>query len=372
VNGVHRALVLSWLLAGLLACSAAPVQSSVFVKPTDARVRLVGWFDTRVPEAPRFAWPGTQIEVAFRGTSLRARFSDASNQTDFPEPDQLAITIDDKPATTLALKLGTHDYTLADKLLPGTHTARIWKRTEALVGTITFHGFPAVKGTQLEALPTARTRRMVFFGDSITAGYGNEGASARCHWSATKENNHATYGAVAARSLNADYLAAAWSGKGVTRNFDPSETLTLPMVFDRVIPSEDDSPRVNPTYADAVVVNLGTNDFFNGIPDERLFVDTFARFVNTLRARYPKALMVLVLGPMLTDDAPQPMARTTLRGWFEKVQAQRRVVGDDRVDVLEVSSKPEEGLGCGSHPNLTTHARIGRELADHLKHRLGW
>lgn len=360
-----------WLLTGL-SCSAAPVQSSVFVKPSDGRVRLVGWFDTRVADAPRFAWPGTQVEVAFRGTSLRARFSDSSNHADFPEPDQLAVIIDDKPATTLPLKLGTHDYTLADGLPPGMHTARIWKRTEALVGTVTFHGFPPVKGTQLEVLPAARTRRLVFFGDSITAGYGNEGASARCRWSATTENNHATYGAVAARALKANYVAAAWSGKGVTRNFDPTETQTLPMLFDRVIPNEDDSPRVTPKHADALVVNLGTNDFFHGIPEERPFVDTFSRFVNTLRGRYPKALLVLVLGPMLTDDVPQPMARTTLRGWLQKLQAQRRVVGDDRVDLLELASKPEEGLGCGSHPNVTTHTRLGRELAAHLKQRLQW
>lgn len=361
-----------WLLAGLSSCTAASVASSDLVKPTDARVRLLGWFDTRVAEAPRFAWPGTQVEVAFRGTSLRARFSDSANNADFPEADQLAVIIDDKPATTLTLKPGTHDYTLADALPPGTHTARIWKRTEAMVGTVTLHGFPAVAGTQLEPLPNPRARHLVFFGDSITAGYGNEGTSAGCRWSAATQNNHATYGAVAARTLNADYVAAAWSGKGVTRNFDPGEPLTMPMLFDRVIPTEDDSPRVAPKRADAVVVNLGTNDFFRGIPDERAFVHTFTRFVNTLRTRYPKALMVLVLGPMIIDEVPQSMARTTLRGWLEKLQAQRRLMGDTRVELLEVWTDPAEGLGCGSHPNVTTHARIGHELADLLKQRLGW
>ena len=42
---------------------------------------------------------------------------------------------------------------------------------------------------------------MVFIGDSITAGYGNEGPDSGCHWSAELEDNFRTFGAYAAREL---------------------------------------------------------------------------------------------------------------------------------------------------------------------------
>jgi lysophospholipase L1-like esterase len=213
---------------------------------------------------------------------------------------------------------------------------------------------------------------MVFVGDSVTAGYGNEGPDAKCHWSAARENNHATYGAFAARELNAEYVAAAWSGRGVTRNYDAREVSLLSELRERVIPTEADSPKVEHARADVVVVNLGTNDFALGIPEEASFADAYDALLVSLRAQYPEALLVLQVGPMLSDHHPHPGARTRLREWVEQARTRRRAAGDTRCEMIELWTARHEGAGCDSHPNVVTHARFGRELAALVRRRLAW
>jgi lysophospholipase L1-like esterase len=249
----------------------------------------------------------------------------------------------------------------------------IWKRTEAEVGVVSFHGFDLDKEGGLQNLPPPRARHILVIGDSTAAGYGNEGANGSCHGSASRENNYCTYGAYAARELDATYVAVAWSGKGLTRNYETRDVLTLPAVYDRTIPTEKESPRVSASEpADVIVLNLGTNDLFLGVPDEHAFIAAYRTFVGSLRARHPDALIVLVLGPMLADDYPQPNARSLMRSWLAKVREEMQARGDAKVESIEQSIDPAEGVGCDFHPNTKTHARLGHELATLIRGRLEW
>lgn len=346
----------------------APVR----VRPDDVRLRYGGWLDRGDPGAVRFAWPGTSIELAFRGTSLAARLTDTPIEDDTRETDWLAISIDDGPARALELREGLRDYVLADGLAKGPHRVVVWKRTEAEVGVVTFHGFTLGPGAVVGPALAPRKRRMMFVGDSVTAGYGNEGLDGTCHWSAARENNYATYGALAARALEAEYLAAAWSGKGLTRNYEARDATRLSVLRARVIPTEDGSPLAPRGAVDVVVLNLGTNDFFQGLPSKRTFVAAYKALVAALRAEQPSALLVLQVGPMLADDYPRPRARSLLREWVTLVRDERRAAGDERCEVIEFWIDPAEGVGCDFHPNVTTHARLARELVDLVRARLGW
>ncbi|MFT3927887.1 MAG: SGNH/GDSL hydrolase family protein [Myxococcales bacterium] len=353
------------------ACRRGPRELTV--SADDPSLRYTGWFDHRDPKAVRFAWPGTQVELAFVGSGLRVQLTDTPIEDETRETDWLTLIVDGGPPRTLALSEGRRVYELAKGLPPGPHRALLWKRSEAEVGVVTLHAF-VVEGAPEASTrpPVARTRRLVFLGDSITAGYGNEGESESCHWSAGTENNYESYGAHAARELLADYLAAAWSGKGLTRNYDTREALTLPKLWTRAIPTEGGASHVDDGKADVVVVNLGTNDFIQGLPEEREFVSTYRSLLAALHARYAHAALVLALGPMLADDHPQPMARTLARNWIAKVLAGARESGVTHVSSIEFWSDPNEGLGCDYHPNKKTHARMGRELATHIRLQLGW
>jgi lysophospholipase L1-like esterase len=142
----------------------------------------------------------------------------------------------------------------------------------------------------------------------------------------------------------------------------------MAVLHERVIPTEPGSARAPalPNTA-AVVVNLGTNDFLAGIPTEQAFVAAYRALLAELRARHPKALLVLALGPTLADDYPHPRARSTLRSWLTAIRDGLHEDGDRAVELLEQWIDPAEGLGCDSHPSVKTHARMGRELAELLR-----
>ncbi len=359
--------IAAWLLLlAIEACRPAPVS------PPLPEVSLVGRFDLSDPQAPRCAWPGSQIKARFSGPWIRVTLTDTPTPGDAPEADWIEVLIDDLPPRTFKLAHGRHTYPLAKDLPAGEHDLTIWKRTEAAVGTITFHRIEVAPGHVVRKVP-APARHLEAVGDSITAGFGNEGPNAECHWSARRENNHQTYGAIAARLLDASYTAIAWSGKGVTLNNNPRETLTLPMLYPRVIPTEDSSPLAAATPApDAYVVNLGTNDMFAGISDAAAFQRDYTQLLKALRARAPKALLVLALGPMLIDEPPRAMQRTTMRTWLAEIERTWRATHDDRITFIELWTDPAEGIGCDFHPNTKTHRRLGTEVAALLREKLGW
>lgn len=342
------------------------------MRADDARIRYIGWFDRRDPRAPRCAWPGSQIVARFTGTSLYAKLTDTPVDDDKRETDWITVVVDDAAPKTFALAEGLHVYPLATRLDPGAHTVLIWKRTEADVGTLTFHGFVLDQGASIEPMESPRKRRIVFIGDSITAGYGNEGTDSSCHWSARRENNYQTFGAFAARALQADYLAAAWSGKGILRNYEARDRTTFPELYDRIIPTDERSPLAEKELADVVVINLGTNDVAHQIPSSPAFVVAYRAFVASVRERFPGAFLLIALGPMLADDYPQPKARSTMRGWLKQIVEEQRASGNKKIDFVELWTDPAEGLGCDSHPNVRTHARLGREIATLIRERLGW
>jgi lysophospholipase L1-like esterase len=364
--------LLSVFVLYLLGLSCTELPGAVTVYPDHPNLRYMGWFDRRSPKAVRFAWPATHITAQFTGKSLRVRLTDTPAEADSSDTDAIVALIDAAPPKTVVLEKGAHNYPIATGLGSGIHRVVIWKKTEAEVGTITFHGLLLDGSASVLPLSNTTARRMVFIGDSITAGFGNEGRSDQRPCGANFQNSYKTYGAYAARELGADYVAMAWSGKGLTRNYQDGDLLTISKLYERVIPTETNSPRIGLESADVVVVNIGTNDFFKGIPNPAKFIKAYESLLQRLRSRYGKALLVLVLGPMVADDYPEPKTRSILRGWIETVRARLHSSGDTNTEFIELWMNPSEGTGCEAHPNVETHARLGRELAEVIKRRLSW
>ena len=339
----------------------------------DPHIRYTGRFDVRDALVRASGWPGTQIEARFTGASLLAVLTETPTEDQIRDFDRINVEIDREPPRVFALAEGRHVYPLARGLGPGEHRVRIWKRTEGMVGVIAFEGFVLAEGQRLLKLGTAPARRIEMIGDSIAAGYGNEGPDASCHWDAALENNALSYGAFAARELGAAYSAIAWSGKGLIRNFDPNEPETIPELYERVLPADAGAGIAPVTpHPDAVVVNLGTNDMASGMPNATAFHDAYLRLLRRVRARHPKALLVIAFGPMLAEDSPQPQARTITRVWMKRIERDWRAQVDPHIASIELWIDPQEGLGCDSHPTVRTHARLGKELATLLRQQLKW
>ena len=159
----------------------------------------------------------------------------------------------------------------------------MFRRTEAFEGETTFRGFDFGSGGALLAPPPAPDRRLEVIGDSISAGYGVEGADQYCSFTAATENHEKTYEAVAANKVGADLVTVAWSGIGMLRDYSGDTSNNMPARYDLTLPLSAGSSWDFSRYVPgAVVINLGTNDFAQGDPGQA-FVTAYAGFVQHLR-----------------------------------------------------------------------------------------
>lgn len=335
---------------------------------------LIGRFDTLSPDGPRLAWPGSTIEASFTGSSLAVRWREGPNL----QANLYDVTIDGVIARFEPRPDETATYVLGENLTSGVHSVRLHKRTEGENGEAQFLGFELAPGGALVPAPQRLARRLEFIGDSITAGYGNEGIGPSCGYSPETQNHAVSYANLAAVALGAEQTTLAYSGRGLVKNYDGSTTGTLPELVRRVLPDDAASRWSFAEPApDAVIVNLGQNDFAWGPPDEQTFTAAYLELLEDLRRRYPRAVLVAAIGPMLNNfGEPNGETRSLdlARRWIDGLVATRRARGDARVHFLEFPEQDEaqDGLGCDWHPSLATHRRMAVRLVERLRTELGW
>ncbi len=329
-----------------------------------------GRFDERDADEPTFAWSGTRIGARFSGTSAGVELDDAQGKNEF-----LVLLDGVARSQKLRTKPGSHAYLLAGGLRQGTHEVVLHRLTEASLGETKFLGFRFGKGGRLLGRSKVPARRIEVIGDSISAGYGNEGDDKTCHFSPDTENHYLTYGAMTARAFDAQLVTTAWSGKGVFSNRGSVDPLVMPALWKRTLPERDDSlwdfKRYQP---DVVVINLGTNDFAPENEDWSPFPRAYLSFVKEVRSRYPTAAIFCALGPALSDHWPEGRsALTKARQAIQAAVAAVRGAGDARVYFVEFPVQTgENGYGCDWHPNVKTHEMMAEQLVRELRDNMRW
>ncbi|WP_224249643.1 SGNH/GDSL hydrolase family protein [Hyalangium gracile] len=367
------------LTVGLVLHLGETGSPAVQVSPYASELRFSGRVDRTDPEGPRFAWSGTRFELRFTGTSVRVRLRDLPKIPD-PHgkiwPNRFQVTLDDQPPRQRMASDSSEVLFEQSGLSPGPHRLEVYKQTEAFVGEAQLLGLELAPGARLLPPSPAPARRIEFFGDSVTAGYGNEGPDSSCHFSADVQNHSVTYGELTARALDAESVTVAWSGRGVIRNNDaPEGAPVLPQLWDRTLPARDGARWDFTSWKpDVVVVNLGANDFAGGDPGRAAFEAGYEAFLSGIRARYPEALLVVCLGPTMSDSWPVGVqARTKARRYLESSVQRLRKRGDSRVFFLEFATqRPVDGYGCDYHPNRVTHRAMATTLTARLRELLGW
>jgi lysophospholipase L1-like esterase len=352
--------LLSGIAARAGAQSAEPLP--VIVPPTDFNVRYIGRFDTRDSAGPRCAWSASTVQMRFSGSALNAKIKESGH-------DLLQIVIDGRPGSVVELKSGADLYRLADKLEGGDHRVDLVKRTEAATGTIQFLEFQLADGSKLLPMPERAPRRIEVIGDSITCGYGNEGKSQNEHFSPATENAYLTYGAIAARALDAEYVCIAWSG----RKMAPDNTMAE--VYDRALPQDSSSSwDFDRWIPDVVIINLATNDFGKDNPEKESWTKAYEAFIARLRKNYPKAEIYCATGSMMTDSwPPEHKALSTLKAYLKSIVEFEKQAGDAHVRTIDFEPQDQKnGLGSDWHPNVKTHEIMAAALVGALQSDLGW
>jgi lysophospholipase L1-like esterase len=340
---------------------------------TGNAVQFIGRFKDD-PAGPVFEWSNSTILGKFTGTGISVTLQELNSQSSYPDGSPggniYALSIDGSARTSVPASPGTTTYQLATGLTSGQHTVELVKRTEARVGGARFLGF-SIEGGQMMSAARVVTRRLAVIGDSISAGYGVLGGNASCSFTPSTQDVTQTYGAVAASSLQAELTVTAWTGKGVWRNGDGTTNTTMPQLYVRTIPSDYTSVwDPNAWVPDAVVVNLGTNDFAIGVPPANSFKQAYTNLLTSLGSMYPGAHVFCTLGPMLSDTDPAgQMQLSTARGYIQTVVQE---LNNPRLHFLEFTQVGASQQGCNGHPNVAAQQTMGQQLAQTIRTTLNW
>lgn len=334
--------------------------SGGLVETGEPAVHFVGRFQDDGPSGMRSEWSGSGIVARFEGTSVSVTLNDGGS-------NQFTVLIDGELQPKLVPQGGEQSYPLASGLSPGPHVVELYRRTEASFGGTSFLGFDFGADGRLLPPPAPAERRIELIGDSISCGYGNEGESATCGFSADTENHYLTYGAIAARAVGAELTTIAWSGKGLVYNYDTDTNDPLPSLYDRTLPTEAGSAWNFANAPHVVVLNLGTNDFSTeGDPTPQLFHDRAVELLSRLRDVYPEAFVLWTVGPLL-GGSDLDAARSAISSAVDT----RKAAGDAAVEVWEMNISNDDP-GCDYHPGLATHEAMADALVDQLSQWLGW
>lgn len=237
-----------------------------------------------------------------------------------------------------------------------------------------------------------KEKRIEFVGNSITSGEGAIGAQCEEDWISMFCSASDCFTVKTADILNADFRVVSQSGWGVLSSWDNNLNKVLPRYYEQVCgmtggernrllgapePYDFDSWR-----ADAVVINLGTNDesafhqpewsdeatgrrfkqrlnddgSYNSEDIER-FVKAAEDFLWIVRKNNPNADIIWAYGMLGTAFLP-----------YIKEAVNRYTAGstDKRVSVLELPEAVGETMGARQHPGALCHKAAAKVLAAYI------
>ncbi|HVZ64682.1 MAG TPA: SGNH/GDSL hydrolase family protein [Lacunisphaera sp.] len=350
------------VLAG--ATVAMAVSSPGSVAPADnAAVVYEGRYALGEGGAVRLGFPGVTAHVRFEGPGLVLHANAANDDQYFD------VSVDGAPPTLLRLHGGDGDYVLVPRGTPAEHGVELTRRNESWQGTVTLLGFDPGEGGALRPAPALPARKLMFIGDSVTSG-------AMTAWTPDRENRDAavnsngrlTYGMILARQLGAQCHLVSYGGRGLIRDWQGiRKTNNAPQFYELALPDDPKARWDHARYVpDAIGIQLGTNDFSSGIPDEVEFVDAYVEFLAKVRRDAPRAFIFLMDSPIVNDEPGKPR-RTVLHAYLEEIVAR---ANDPRVRLAPLPHYP--GVPHNGHPSAEEHVAMAKELAPLFKAALGW
>jgi lysophospholipase L1-like esterase len=321
-------------LTGSPAATAAVGDGS----PTDPNVKFAGRWDTSSASRYVSKWAGAYLEVGFTGRTVKLKQGGA---IDF------FASIDGGPDVAYKNVSGTVDLT-STPLAAGNHTLRVSYRPVA--GS--YHGDAAYQGVVLDAgartfAPPVSPRTIEFVGDSITVGQ----LSSRQALTA--------YGWLVGERLGVEHTQIAQGGACLVATADGCVGLSVQFLKTGAEPGSPDWDFAR-YRADAVVINLGTNDSGHGVHTPE-FQATYVTLLERVRQKYPNAAIF----------ALQTFRKKFVTQTRNAVTA-RTNAGDRNVFFVDTEGWITESTDTvdNVHPNDQGHRKIADRLAPIVAARL--
>ena len=305
-----------------------------------------------------FYWSGTSAQINFEGTAVSAILQDENGDNYYN------VIIDKDSVIMLRTAADKKLYTLVKNLKPGKHSLKLFKRTEYPLGKTDFYGFILNEGAKILAPDPISTKKIEFYGNSITCGYGVEDYSGKDRPDSIYTNNYLSYAALTARHYNAEYHCISKSGIGIMISWFP---YIMPDIYDNLIPLDSTVKWDFTKYIpDVVVIHLMQNDswlvdkpdhdsfkkyFGTQKPTEEFIINSYKQFVSSIRLKYPASQIICTMGGM---DATEEGS-----AWPGYVEEAVKRMNDNKIFTYFMPFKNTDG-----HPL----AHEQKDMADGLIH----
>ena len=313
-------------------------------------------------------WSGSGVRTAFDGRRLEAEITVPDDEhTPFA-----AVVVDGAPVARFALMPGTHRYDLLGRMEAGVRHEIELRRdsqpTDCDTASVVLEAL-YVEGTL--AAPAARPRLIEFLGDSLTVGEGTVGPTDAMEWRMLWISNQFAFPALAAEALNAEKRVIALGGWGPHLSYDANPAHTIGHIYEQLcgVCDAGSAPYdfAAQRRADAVVINLGTNDFsgISSLPEQERAAGFAAleasavRLLELVRGHNPGAQILWAYG-LCGDGSQAPIRRAVER---------RVAAGDTGVRYLALTDCNGD-LGSRSHPGRNAQRRAAEEIAAALREML--
>ncbi|HEY1847725.1 MAG TPA: SGNH/GDSL hydrolase family protein, partial [Opitutaceae bacterium] len=235
-------------------------------------------------------------------------------------------------------------------------------------------GFTPSASTRLLPPAEAPARRLLFIGDSVTCGEFAAWRKDDPLNGKTPQSEHITdaaesYAYVLSRRLGADCSLVAYGGRGVFRDWQGiTDTNNAPQFYELALPDDPKAPWNHASYVpQAIGIELGTNDFSRGIPDQTTFVNAYVELLRKVRRDAPEAWIFLMESPIVEDAAGQPPKRSALRAYLEEIL---RRVADPKLMLAPIGHRA--GVPNNGHPLASDHVIMADEMEPLFRRALGW
>lgn len=346
---LKRLTFATFALASLALVGCDSTQSEHLVPASDSRFEYQGRIDESRGESRPIIWQNTRTRIAFEGDHLLLRFANVTGQPYFQ------IEVDGASTSFLATD-GAIDCPLP--LSKGKHILTLTKRSEASAGTADFLGIELPLGASAASAPAQSfSAKLLFFGDSITAGACNEDGDADQWDDRSTHNALKSYGALTGKTLGADIRNISVSGMGVAQGWSQP---TFPEIWNRYGPNTDFEIATQFDYQpDILFVNLGENDDSFTKAYEKPFPENWSEryiaMVREMRDTFPDAKIVILRGGMFGGSQSE-----RLRGPWEIVVA---TLKSSDANVYSYAFQHWSNL----HPRVADAQKMSDELVAFIK-----
>ena len=317
-----------------------------------AELTMLGRYDEQADGTRRLGWVGSGFTLRAAGPVEVTMTDSGINRFDVFEGDDARI---------LVPEAGTRTYTLGEEGVTQVITLR--RRSESIQAGLTTIGRVAAAGAEAVALPG---RRVLFLGDSITAGFGVTGPDETCGYDVDTSSVQDSYAVIAADAFGADYHVVAISGRGAIYNYGDDPRPNMAAHVTMALPDTPGTWDASAWTPDLVVINLGTNDWSTYDPGTT-FAGNYTGILTEIAGTYPDAKILSLTGPLLEGDQEKAIE--------DGVAEAIRRADDLGVEARAVAiTLPPDGevYGCSRHPNVRAMRFMADQVIPEMAAETGW